>query len=425
MKLSNIRIEDLFVKDVEKSRLICDVSDCPFSQSKQLFFEVPRSYKEWLADDVYDSFMVALYWPIMLYNEPLEIDGNVSKKLHLNMLYDLAYSQRDFDSRLFMPIIKVKGYADPKKNNELHVGEAFTAGVDSLATFHDHYWNPRDEDLKIDTLFFFHADNTGGDPTVPEIQAWAEANYQTLTKAFADKIGLPSCYVDNNMFEFHPKHGTDMYNGWFARMSMILAIQRSLKCFYISADLTYGQMLKVVEMYKYQPLQMRFWYYTGQPYGCPMLSPKGLDIIPDGAIHTRDEKLELIINDPYVKDFLNVCGGGGTVAGKNCSHCRKCITTMLALDILGKLDEFKDVFDIEYYRKHSYGIKCRVVYLNEKEEYSMVDVELAKKHNYKLPSRIEAFIVYRILMPLYNALRINKIRRLIQPSHYKQKEFLQ
>jgi hypothetical protein len=55
----------------------------------------------------------------------------------------------------------------------------------------------------------------------------------------------------------------------------------------------------------------------------------------------------------------------------------------------------------------------------------MVDVELAKKHNYKLPYRIEAFIVYRILMPLYNALRINKIRRLIQPSHYKQKEFLQ
>lgn len=417
MKLSNIRIEDVSERGIEKSRLVCDVDNCPFSQSKQIFFEVPREYKDWLADDVYDSFMVALYFPIMRYNEPLEIDGNVSKKLHINLLYDIASSQKDFDNSLFMPVIKVKGYADAKKNSKLHVGEAFTAGVDSLATFHDNYWHPIDEDRKIDTLFFFHADNTGGDPTNPEISAWAYDNYLTLTKAFADKVGIPSCYVDNNMFEFHPKHGTDRYNGWFARMSMILSIQRALRCFYISADLTYGQSLNVVEMYKYQSVLFRYWYYTAQPYACPMLSPKGLDIIPDGAIHTRDEKLELISNDPYVKDFLNVCGGG-TVAGKNCSHCRKCITTMLALDIMGKLDDFKDVFDIDYYRKYSYTIKCRVVYLDKKEEYSMVDVELAKKHNYKLPSKLEAFIVYRILMPMYNALGVNKIRRLIQPSRY-------
>lgn len=38
--------------------------------------------------------------------------------------------------------------------------------------------------------------------------------------------------------------------------------------------------------------------------------------------------------------------------GKNCGRCEKCTRTLLALDALGALDKYRDVFDVDYYLSH-------------------------------------------------------------------------
>lgn len=414
MKLSNIRIENFIEKGHEKTRLVCDVENCPFSQSKQIYYVVPSEFRSWLADDVYDSFMVALLFPIMRNNDVLEIDGNVSKRIHLNLMYEVAASLKDFEPSLFMPTIRVKGYADAKKIEKQHVGVGFAAGVDSFAVLHDHYWYPIDEDKKIDTLFSFHVDNYG-DPCDPASSERAEKWYRILTKGYADKIGgeLLTCFEDSNIFEFHPPMGTDLLDGFLVRLSMALSLQRGLSCFYCATDLSYGQSLVVYDSFKYRPKWMHFWEYVSSSYVCPLLSNKGLEFISDGSRYKRGDKIELIINDPYVKEFFNVCTcSSDTDLETNCSHCRKCKLTMLALDILGKLDDFKDVFDVNYFRKHKYGIKCHAVYNNAKEEYSMVDVELAKKHKYPMPSKFSASL-HIFANKLFCVLGLAKIRNLI------------
>ena len=411
MKLSNIRIEYFTEKGVDKSRLICDVNDCSFSKSKHIYYIVPKEFSNWLSDDVYDSFMVALLFPIMRYNETLEIDGCVSKRIHLNLMYEVAASLRDFEPSLYMPKIIVKGYTDAKKNKELHVGVGFAAGVDSFAVMHDHYWNPIDDDKKIDTLFSFHVDNYG-DPIDPSSSLRAAKWYKILTKGYADKIGLLSCFEDSNIFEFHPKHGTDLLDGFLGRIGMALSLQKGLKCFYIATDLSYGQALKVADSFKYQPKWRHFWEYVSSAYVCPLLSNQGLELISTGSRYNRGQKIELIVNDPYVKDFFNVCTcSSDTDLNTNCSHCRKCRLTMLALDILGKLDDFKDVFDLTYYKKHAHAIKCHAVLNCTKEEYSMVDVELAEKYNYKMPSYAHAKTYYA-LRGGDSLLRLKRIREL-------------
>ena len=58
---------------------------------------------------------------------------------------------------------------------------------------------------------------------------------------------------------------------------------------------------------------------------------------------------KMIADNPIVRKYLNVCSYGK----KNCGHCTKCIRTMVALDIMGRLDDFIDVFeDVSYYRKY-------------------------------------------------------------------------
>jgi len=413
MKLSNIRIEEISKNGKELSRLVCDVKDCSFSKSKEIYYVVPREFASWLADDVYDSFMVALLFPIMRNNEVLEIDGNVSKRIHLNLMYEVAASYRDFEPSLFLPTIKVKGYAEAKKNKDLHVGVGFAAGVDSFAVLHDHYWYPIDEDLKIDTLFSFHVTNYD-DPLNPASSARAEKWYNILTKGYADKVGLMSCFEDSNIYEFHPKYCTDILNGFLGRLSMALSLQRGLKCFYSATDLSYGQALKIYDTFKYQPIYMHIFEYVSSAYVCPLLSNDGLRIISDGSRYTRGEKIEMIVGDPYVKDFLNVCTcSSNTDLDTNCSQCRKCRLTMLALDILGRLDDFKNVFDLDYYRKHAWDIKCHAVLWSHKEEYSIVDVELAKKYNYPMPTKFQARLHF-LPAKAYMGLRLNKVKKFIK-----------
>ena len=75
-----------------------------------------------------------------------------------------------------------------------------------------------------------------------------------------------------------------------------------------------------------------------------------LNIISEGMHKNKMEKLESIADSPVVQKYLHVC----TAKSDNCSKCPKCKRTMLALDAIGKLDNFSDVFDIEYYNKNRF-----------------------------------------------------------------------
>lgn len=69
----------------------------------------------------------------------------------------------------------------------------------------------------------------------------------------------------------------------------------------------------------------------------------------EGATLSRLEKTKEITDYLPSYKYLNVC----TKTPRNCGHCEKCKRTMLALDALEKLELYKDVFDIEYYKTHS------------------------------------------------------------------------
>lgn len=47
---------------------------------------------------------------------------------------------------------------------------------------------------------------------------------------------------------------------------------------------------------------------------------------------------------------------------KNCGHCIKCLRTLYTLDVLGVLDRYSAVFDLDDYRRNisRYAAECRV-----------------------------------------------------------------
>jgi hypothetical protein len=86
-----------------------------------------------------------------------------------------------------------------------------------------------------------------------------------------------------------------------------------------------------------------------------LLSTETTECILVGSQHGRVEKTELVADFPASYRFLDVCiapNAGADGVRPNCSRCYKCARTMLTLELLGKLDLYGAVFDLDYWHRH-------------------------------------------------------------------------
>lgn len=91
-------------------------------------------------------------------------------------------------------------------------------------------------------------------------------------------------------------------------------------------------------------------YENMLPYGSHValdhhLSSDQLQIMHAGTRHSRVEKIELLAERPQVRKSLRVCFHPPSFDERtglpvNCCECEKCVRTMIALMIIGKLDQF-------------------------------------------------------------------------------------
>lgn len=64
IKLSNLRLEHgvPFAYGKPQARIVCDM-EARFTDVRQFWFSVDDEYGDWLTDDVYDAFLVAMLYP--------------------------------------------------------------------------------------------------------------------------------------------------------------------------------------------------------------------------------------------------------------------------------------------------------------------------------------------------------------------------
>ncbi len=84
-------------------------------------------------------------------------------------------------------------------------------------------------------------------------------------------------------------------------------------------------------------------YHDPKPWGShwdldPFWSSRRLAVEHADATFRRDGKVRAIADHPMVRRHLRVCFSPKTATG-NCSRCEKCIRTMIALAMCGRLDD--------------------------------------------------------------------------------------
>ena len=389
MKLSNLHIER---KD-DFSYLTIDVK-CNYSSSTKLWISVPSEYEGWLSDDVYDAFLMASIYPAMYFNENVEIEGNVSSRLLFNVQNYIRHAIKAYRNEMHMIDVNVKGTTIPKQN-ETHVATGFSGGVDAFTTIIDRLENEMDASRRIDTFIFHNIGSHGGGKKGARTLF---NNRYELLKGFPREKGIPFIKMDSNLYDFW-KDEWEYYARSIADGFACLSIQRGIKYYYLSGEFSYRQHMDM----HFDKMRCNIDEMT-ELYIYNLMSTERMEIILEGTQYTRIEKVKKVAEYEPAYRYLNVCVRWGFEKenAENCSQCLKCGRTLKELDVLGKVDEFYRVFDIDYYKRNKK--KLWLKYLAGQDDWDpckKVLLDYAKVSGYKMPNSFE-ILAYKIARTIYH-----------------------
>ena len=118
-----------------------------------------------------------------------------------------------------------------------------------------------------------------------------------------------------------------------------------------------------------------------------LLSSDNLSFYSTGSEALRHEKTEFISNFELPRHYLNVCRNPYIENGvlKNCSKCSKCTRTMIDLYLFGKLDLFRDIFDVDKFNRNKDYYLGYLVFKGKKDHYVSETLEAFRKKKIKFP----------------------------------------
>ncbi len=323
-----------------EARLVCGIDEVRFSEegdeiaSKEAFFSVPGEYSEYLVTERCDAYVV------LLLRNALEKGFRIRSLVPMSE--DLYYN---IVGHFLPPLAVICGYrvsvvADtapplPPGNS---VGTGLSCGVDSLhAILNLTKYSGGDHGL---THFCIY--NVGAFDKIYDFYGVENARKKTYARAeaVASEVGLPLIETDSDVFEKFG--GNYLFSHDFYSAFAVFCLKKLWRCYYYASEgVDYVTDFSV----------RRFLFRDSAEYEMFLfdcLSTPSMRVLSEGASVTRFEKISKLADYPIARRHLFSCA----FSGDNCGRCEKCTRNLLSLDLLGKLDGFSDVYDIDFYRRN-------------------------------------------------------------------------
>jgi hypothetical protein len=306
-------------------------------KKKYLWYSIPEKFSQYVTTEKLDGFLVGVLLLAMRLSEDIEVKGAVSEKLYFNLVNSYMSIIQLIMPALTKVKIKPQCLDDGKTAKcEGAVVTGFSAGVDSFCTIYDHYFNATSPAYKI-THFVFNNVGSHNEWDSKRGRELFNARYDLL-KGYSSELGIDFIKIDSNLsdilrWDFLQTHVP-------RNVSAILMLQKLFAKYYYSS--TYQYKDSVISPY--------YDIATADPIAVHLLSTETLECISTGCQYSRVEKTRRIAKVPGANRWLNVCVSP-SLDGKNCSACSKCYRTLLTLDMLGFLEDFRRVFSLDRWQK--------------------------------------------------------------------------
>jgi len=317
-----------------------------------LWFEVDKEYEKYLCYERADAFLVgALPWA-MRNKHDITCVAPVTTELFFNLNHYLLPTLYKFGKTLH-PTKIIAATSSEQLENYGGVGTGMSCGVDSFHAVLKH-WRTEDERPNLTHLCI---NNTGSFNNFGNYALYGadKAREEVYSRAasVAKELGLPLISTDSNIINVFPIFvQAHTYTSSFA----ILCMQKLWKTYFFASTLDFSYFSLKNHEIKDPCL------YDLLLFNC--VSTRGLRIYSEGSSVNRLEKTAFIADNSVAQKHLHAC----YTKGYNCGTCAKCRRTLLTLDVLDKLDDFKESFNVDYYRDNidEYLTFLAKVYIEEK-----------------------------------------------------------
>jgi len=358
------------------------------------FYSVSRGYAGFADVESSNCFLVGMLYPAMRYGEDIQVEGTVSARLLYNLNAYLIPLLAAFDERLERISVTADATDASFRAGACAIGTGFSGGIDSFATIHEHFVRSTPEGFRLTHLFFFNVGAHGiprNDEELDAIERKFHARFAKL-KGFPEEVGLDFVPVNSNVHKFHPWGHLEVST--LATVSAVMFLQKGIRRYYLaSAGHPYAQL----------------WHYLGSGRRpddiaylnsllLPWLSTETLDLMDDGNFYDRSQKTVLVADYEPVSRHLNVCSNHDTL-DTNCSICPKCCRTLLTLELIGKIDAFRSVFNVDRYRREARRLYIAQTLVHaDREMFYKHLVDLARERGVNLRHEVNALDLFRARM---------------------------
>lgn len=346
-------------KDDGQVKLVCPArivsSDMDWIY-KELWYEIDLQYEQYLYIDRVDCFVVAVL-PYCMKNC---IDIKVDKKTGISA--DLYFQLKEVliptmaNTKKFDHVALESKPVWKKLSCGMEIATGISRGVDSFYTLlktMEGIYKPTCLTLFNTQAYGEFGGTAAADMFQQDMTAAGEL-YAEINKSYGKNIKLLT--VDSNIQEELPVKIYDA--GSFRDAGAILLLKQLISLYFFSTTISLDAFTIDGSCREFEP-----WAFA-------CLSTESQRIQPIGADKKRLHKVRYISNYPITYKYLKVCrkplyyGTEGKQYEKkiNCTcDCEKCRCTVLELMAVGKLDRYKDVFDLSWVEEHKKQLLYEVV----------------------------------------------------------------
>lgn len=327
-----IKIEKPFiVSDSSFATLQAYIS---IDENRQLiWFRVEKKLEQYLCDERADAFVIAVLNYAMRNGHDIISDAPISEDLYYNIDTYLIDGLTEYNPSFYRTKISA-----PVASEQLPcagaVGTGISCGVDSLHAL------AKESSTKFKKHNITHLtfNNVGSHGEGENARKLYNERLE-MPKRFADEYGYEFVASDSNLMDvIEQSHfKTHTYSSLFA----VYCLQKLFSIYYYASG-----------GYKYHDFTLidypNICCGSYEVLSLPLFSTHSLRVYSEGENKSRLQKLKVVSDYQPSYKYLNVC----LAEHNNCGVCEKCVRTLLGLDALQVLDRYREVFDIEYYKKN-------------------------------------------------------------------------
>lgn len=365
-----------------------------------LWFAVPKEYKQYLSEDRADAFVVALIWYAMVTESDIVSIAPISNQMFFSIQQQLVPALMK-EEKGYKKQIRIKSPTiESKYEGVCGVGTGMSCGVDSLYTL-KLYSDPNiPVSYRLTHLAYFnmgaifHPDRLSNKTySIKEFYETTDAMSEEKRKnasQVADLVHIPLLYIKSNM-DCDYYRGAYGDTGVYRNCSCVLALEKLFGKYYCSS----------AGWPEYFNLNLDQGSEHYESLLCASFSTENTQfILSDYA--SRLEKTIALADDKITQDYLDVC-----FRFNSCGECSKCYRTLITLDLLGKVDGYHKVFDVNKFKRernkaYAWLLQTKNGDMKDDNVVFAVDIyDYAKKHCISIPKVAYVYKNWLVIMSFF------------------------